>query len=755
MAPLKVVFCIFRHNTSKCHSVADLRNPKTFGYRGQALASIRDICLRFEIESRPRLCPHSHLKTFTKGVLCALETLKTSRQRPGTTITVTDLFYSVPVRKTFARPETEFEIVRGLVESVALIHSGVSFVLVNSETCHRILETCGKGSTIAVFDRLFGSSRVLGFKPFEYETHSVKFSGHIGTKAASRKSFQFIYVNGRWLGNSRLHKVLHKMLKLSVILSDDQSHEGSSFCSTDSHGVYIINIFCVMSWTDVSLLKSRSFLDHGNFQDLVDHLKRGVLEFLSRENLLDSLSTACLLQKEPHKDRTKLQNKEEEMGKQQGSEAITRVGHEDNNHSISTVNIKNNQQSKLVRKFGWVRKSPRNSCEKTLAVMSSSNKGHMNKLETLASGNSSEKKLAVDSALTGKNFSQKQDCLKYNSQFYSESSVHSTTDGHTGLECSKISPDQHDSQSQLQKEEKQNLLREYLGLKKALPLTEENVLGFNFHFDATGLKNDIQQKMESYSLKRQETFRKFLGNSMITGSSESSAMDCHSSGNSCQVLKRPLPFEKNASEEENFKRNATKRTNLDLAEGTNKSDMLVACGSYLSDDRVPQEGKCQSYSAVDSHLVKDWMSSQMSMPCQGKTVISGAKENLAASLNHCIVDTSEAKVEGLLGMQLSSCVIIEHTSVSYYLESNSLRVSHVLGLPPGGQTEACKENHFTQIRAINFSAERREQRQQLRLQKYSDLQLDSLNFGRHVCFHDWKQNGKTLPVSMSFNLHTK
>lgn len=667
------------------------------------------------------------MKTFTKGVFCTLETLKTARQKPGTVITVTDLFYSVPVRKTFASTETEFDMVQGLVESVALVHSGVSFVLVNSETHCRILETCGKGSTTVIFDRLFGGSAAFGLKPFEFETRSVKFSGHIGTKAASRKSFQFIYVNGRWLPNSVLHKVLHKMLKLSVFLSADQSHRDICNCSTDSHGVYIINISCVMSWTDVSLLKSSSFLEFGNFQDLVDHLKRGVLEFLSRENLLDSLSTACLLRNEPREERAGLQNKGEEMGKHQGSKGTARVGYEDDKHSISTVNIKNNQQSKLVHRFGWVvRKNARNNSEKTLADMSSSNECHMNKLCTLVTRNDSAQ-LAVDSALTGKSFSQMQekDCLGYNSQFYSKSVEHLAMDEYSMCGCGKISPDQYGAQLQLQREERQDLPNEYDGFKK------------------------------------HEALRKVLGYSMTTGSNESSA------GIICQGQKRLFPFGDHVADDncrfedstgllkESINGNATKRMNLDYAKITNKSDMSVSCGSYLSDNRVPLEAK--SYSAGDGfryrNHIKDWMSSQMPIPCQDKTLISGAKENLTASVDRCMVDTSETKVEGLLGMQLSSCVIIERTSVSYYYsQSNSLRVRNTVS--PGGRMEACKENNFTGIRAIKSSAaERLEQRQQLCLRKHSDLQLDSLNVGHHVCFHDWKQSGKTLTVSMSFDQH--
>ena len=44
----------FRYATSKCHSIRDMERLRFHGYRGEALASIRNLCAILEIESRAR-----------------------------------------------------------------------------------------------------------------------------------------------------------------------------------------------------------------------------------------------------------------------------------------------------------------------------------------------------------------------------------------------------------------------------------------------------------------------------------------------------------------------------------------------------------------------------------------------------------------------------------------------------------------------------------------------------------------------------
>lgn len=56
-----------RFCTSKCHGLTDLDHLSHFGYRGEALASIRDVCGVLEITTRTRSSSKTFCKLFQQG----------------------------------------------------------------------------------------------------------------------------------------------------------------------------------------------------------------------------------------------------------------------------------------------------------------------------------------------------------------------------------------------------------------------------------------------------------------------------------------------------------------------------------------------------------------------------------------------------------------------------------------------------------------------------------------------------------------
>lgn len=149
MNPQDAELCFSRHATSKLHSVDDLMNLSTFGFRGEALASIAAVShLTLTTKERdgsrvepgmtssgpemPQSSPSrgygeqsSTDKLGTRVVFEHGAHAKTEQVActPGTTIEIRDLFATVPVRKSFLKQdETEWNQIMAAITGLALTH---------------------------------------------------------------------------------------------------------------------------------------------------------------------------------------------------------------------------------------------------------------------------------------------------------------------------------------------------------------------------------------------------------------------------------------------------------------------------------------------------------------------------------------------------------------------------------------------------------------------------------------------------------
>jgi DNA mismatch repair protein MutL len=115
-----------RHATSKLRSADDLLSIPTLGFRGEALPTIAAVS-RLLLESRAEEDAEGTRVEFAGGKLVSV---KPAGLPAGTTVSVADLFYSVPARRKFLKSETtELGHIASLVTHYALANPGKQFVL--------------------------------------------------------------------------------------------------------------------------------------------------------------------------------------------------------------------------------------------------------------------------------------------------------------------------------------------------------------------------------------------------------------------------------------------------------------------------------------------------------------------------------------------------------------------------------------------------------------------------------------------------
>jgi DNA mismatch repair protein MutL len=115
-----------RHATSKLRNADDLLSIATLGFRGEALPSIAAVS-RLLLETRDESEAEGTRVEFAGGKLIGV---KPAGLPPGTTISVADIFYSVPARKKFLKSDTtELGHIASLVTHYALANPSRQFLL--------------------------------------------------------------------------------------------------------------------------------------------------------------------------------------------------------------------------------------------------------------------------------------------------------------------------------------------------------------------------------------------------------------------------------------------------------------------------------------------------------------------------------------------------------------------------------------------------------------------------------------------------
>jgi DNA mismatch repair protein MutL len=115
-----------RHATSKLRTADDLTTISTLGFRGEALPSIASVS-RLLLETRDAAEAEGTRVEFAGGKLVGV---KPAGLPAGTTVSVADLFYSVPARRKFLKSDTtELGHIASLVTHYALANPSKQFVL--------------------------------------------------------------------------------------------------------------------------------------------------------------------------------------------------------------------------------------------------------------------------------------------------------------------------------------------------------------------------------------------------------------------------------------------------------------------------------------------------------------------------------------------------------------------------------------------------------------------------------------------------
>jgi len=189
-----------RHATSKIADVRDLDRILTLGFRGEALPSIASVS-RLEVKTCPRGSDVGVLLKLEGGSVAAREKLAL---KPGTTITVKNLFYNTPARRNFLRADTtELNHILKELKRFFLAYPEIHFSFIhNGEELLNLPPASQDERIIRVFDQKFYD----GLAYVREELNEMVLEGYVcrPDQARGNSANQFIYLNRRAIINRNL-----------------------------------------------------------------------------------------------------------------------------------------------------------------------------------------------------------------------------------------------------------------------------------------------------------------------------------------------------------------------------------------------------------------------------------------------------------------------------------------------------------------------------------------------------------------------
>lgn len=190
-----------RHATSKIKSTEDLFRIRTFGFRGEALASIAAVA-QVELKTKRESDELGTLLRVEGSEVKLQEAVACNR---GTSIAVKNLFFNVPARRNFLKSNpVEMRHIVDEFQRVALAHSEISMTLFQNDM--EVFNLPAEKLSKRIIG-LFGNNYKEQMIPCQEDTEFLKIRGYVGKPEHSKKTRgeQFFYVNNRYIRNNYLH----------------------------------------------------------------------------------------------------------------------------------------------------------------------------------------------------------------------------------------------------------------------------------------------------------------------------------------------------------------------------------------------------------------------------------------------------------------------------------------------------------------------------------------------------------------------
>lgn len=271
MSEMDVRLCWERHATSKIQKAEDLFRLQTYGFRGEAMASIAAVA-QVEMKSRRE---DDEVAQYIRIEGSEVLEQRADAAPVGTNISIKNLFYNLPARRNFLKSiavETKHIVEEFLRQAMA--NPGVEFVYHNNG--HMVFHFRIQSAKERVMEAL-GKKDAGDLLSVEEFTDIVEIQGFVGAPGCAKRTRgeQYFFMNGRFIRSSYFHHAV------------TSAYEG--LIEADAHPTYTIYLKVNPSKVDVNVHPTKTevkFEDEKHMYNLIKAAVRKSLgSFVVQPNL--------------------------------------------------------------------------------------------------------------------------------------------------------------------------------------------------------------------------------------------------------------------------------------------------------------------------------------------------------------------------------------------------------------------------------------------------------------------------------------
>jgi DNA mismatch repair protein MutL len=270
---------IAAHATSKLADSDDLFNLNSYGFRGEALASIASVARLLLVSARAD-ATHAGQLTVENGIAQAIEP---TAHPVGTRVVVDRLFHTIPARKKFLKSvRAEWARLEDVLIALMLANPSVAFEVHHNQQLMYQLPAVDDSQTLSRVRKLIGSAFSEAALPLFFTGDGWTLTGMVSEPRYTRAGAdqQWLFVNGRLIKD--------RQLAFSIKLAYDDLLHGNR------QPAFVLFLTIDAALVDVNVHPAKTEVRFADARALSDALRYAVRERLSQLSILDEEATTAI-----------------------------------------------------------------------------------------------------------------------------------------------------------------------------------------------------------------------------------------------------------------------------------------------------------------------------------------------------------------------------------------------------------------------------------------------------------------------------